>query len=210
MTQLPPLPNGSLSIVIAGDQQGHEWINTFYAVAVTTATPTRAQLDALATALLNSYQLNMRPQMVNNVNINSCEVGWQAAPDSVIPGLAISPLAGTRTGSALPAQVCAVVNWHTSYDHYRGGHGRSYIPAGVTTDLANQTTWTAGFQTSMTAKATSWRGAINAYAVSPFTSLTMSRVTRIRDHQPIDPPVLRPITAETTRLILGTQRRRLI
>ena len=209
MTQLPPPPHGTVQIVIKGDIQGLTYVNVFWASSVTTADPTRAQMDSLATALLNTYQLEFRPMMQNGVNINECDATFFVSSSSVIPGTAVSSLAGTRAGTALTAQVCGVVNWHTNFDHYRGGHSRTYIPGPVTADLANQHSFLSAYTSALATHAGSWRTAINAYAAAPFTSLTHSMLNRIRDKQPLAVPELHPITGQTVRVVCGTQRRRL-
>jgi hypothetical protein len=141
-------------------------------------------------------------------NINECAAEYQVGPDSVIPGLATNSLAGTRTGSASPASSCALISWHTDYDHYRGGHGRTYLP-GVPISDTTALTITSTYQALVLGHATAWRTAINAYAGAPFTALVYSRVSRFRDKQVLDPPVLRAIKSESVRLGLATQRRRL-
>jgi hypothetical protein len=209
VTHLPPLPNGSVTIRIRGDNAGIEWVNTFFASSSTSGTPTRADMDALATALLGTYQTDFRPMMTAGLSIIECDTEYQVAPDSVIPGISVNSLAGTRAGNLLPASSCGVISWHTNFDHYRGGHARSYIPGPAFADLQDNHSFFAAYCTSLDAKAASWLGAINAYAVSPFTSLVMSRVARIRDGQPLDPPVLRAITGHSVKPQLGSQRRRL-
>ncbi len=166
-------------------------------------------MDTLATSLLGTYQADFRPMMNAYVNVNQCETTYYVGPTQVTPGLAVNPLAGTRAGTALPASCCGVVNWHTGFDHYRGGHARSYITGPVVGDDQTPSTYTAAYVAALLAKAQSFLGSVNAYAGAPFTSLELAMLTRIRDKQPLTTPVLRPITAASVRTIIGTQRRRL-
>lgn len=196
-----------MRIAISGDYSGLEWVNVFWALAAPTSAPSRTDMDALATSLLGTYQATFRPLLSTTWKINQADLTFQVAPESVVPGLAVAPLAGTRTGTALPPQLCTVLNWHTDFDHYRGGHARTYLPGPTVGDTVTNA-WTAGFVTSATSAAASWLGAINAAHAGAITSLTFKMLTRIRGGQPLAVPVLRDIKSSSVRPIYGTQRRR--
>jgi hypothetical protein len=198
-----------VQIVIAGDTSGVPWVNVFWAGSAVSGTPTRAQMDTLATSLLGTYQSEFRPMANVDVLVSSCTVNYYDTGGAVIPGFASNPLAGTRAGGALPASTAGVVNWHTNFDHYRGGHARTYIPGPVTSDMATTSAFSTLYTAALATHASAWRTAINAYAGAPFTSLTFSMLSRIRGKQPLAVPVLRSIIGQTVRSIIGTQRRRL-
>ena len=166
-------------------------------------------MDTLATSILGTFQADFKSMMNTLCTIDSCETGYQSGPDSVIPGLSVNVVDGTRAGETGPASACGVINWHTDFDHYRGGHARSYITGPVINDFQTVSIFTAAYISALTAKATSFRGAVDAYAGAPFTALTLARLARIRDKQPLDPPVLRAIVGESVRSVIGQQRRRL-
>lgn len=209
MPHLPPPPAGTVRIVIKGDNEGIDWVNVFWADSSVSGQPTRTQMDTLATSLLGTYQSEFRPMYHVGITISECDVEYQVSADSVIPGVATNPLAGTRSGNALPGQVCQLVSWHSDHDHYRGGHARTYFASPTVTDQANTSSWTTGLVSALSGHAAAWRTAINAYAGAPFTSLTMCMLTRIRDGQPLSTPVLRPIVSSAARAKIATQRRRL-
>jgi hypothetical protein len=52
--------------------------------------------------------------------------------------------AGTRSGTALPAQVSSGVEFNIA-KRYRGGKPRIYLPPAVTSDLANESNYTSTF-----------------------------------------------------------------
>jgi hypothetical protein len=55
---------------------------------------------------------------------------------------------GTRSGYALPASTCALVNRQISR-RYRGGKPRVYFPFGVAEDLNDSQTWAGAFKTQV-------------------------------------------------------------
>jgi hypothetical protein len=102
-----------------------------------------------------------------------------------------------------------VINWHTNFDHFRGGHCRTYLPPPVYTDITNPTTWTTTYRNAVAAAATGFIASVNAYSGAPFTTLTLCMLRRVVDKQPLTVPVLRPVVGATSRSIIGNQRRRL-
>lgn len=209
MSHLPPPPAGTVQAVITGVNQGVEWANVFWFTSSVSATPTRTQMDTLATSLLGTYQADFKSMMNAGITIEQCDVLYQLTADSVVPGISLNPVVGTRAGTALPAMCCGVINWHSNYDHYRGGHGRTYLTGPSATDLTNPSIFTSSYKSSLSSAAGSWLSAVNAYAGAPFTALTLCLLRRISDKQPLDPPVLRPIVGQSVRSVIGTQRRRL-
>ena len=71
-------------------------------------------------------------------------------------------VAGTRSGSTLPAGVALVLS-SVIARRYRGGHPRMYLAVGVGDDLQTTQTWTSAF---MTAVLTGW----DAFTTALFTT----------------------------------------
>jgi hypothetical protein len=187
---------------------GLEWVNVFWFLSAVSADPTRTQMDTFATSILGTYTADFKPLMHAGVTIDRCDAAFWVTGDQVVPGIALNTVAGTRAGTPLTNGTCGVVNWHTNFDHYRGGHARTYIPGPVQNDLNTGATWQNAYKTALGAAATSFLAAVNSYAGAPFTSLQLVMLTRIRDKQPLATPVLRPINSSSVRPIVGSQRRR--
>jgi hypothetical protein len=82
--------------------------------------------------------------------------------------------AGTRTGAALAPNACALANYHVD-NRYRGGKGKTYLPFGVTTDLAvGGVLWLAS---AITAFQTGWAAYLNAIATNGSITTT-SQIVR--------------------------------
>jgi hypothetical protein len=165
-------------------------------------------MDTLATSILGTYQADFRSLMSANNTVQSCSLEFQVTADSVIPGLSVNPLAGTRAGAVLPASVCTCINWHTDFDHYRGGHARTYLSSGCQGDAGN-TAWNTTFRSAVQSAAASFLTALNAAHAGSITAIQFGMLTRIRDKQPLAVPVFRPIISSSVRAVFATQRRRL-
>jgi hypothetical protein len=130
---------------------------------------------------------------------------------------------GTRTGSSLTADSCAVVGYSMAR-RYRGGHPRGYWPFGVEGDLNSPGSWESGFVsavstgvndmvTDIIAAAWAGAGAIHQVNVSYYTGFTVviSPTTgRARNlPTPRVTPLQNNIIDSVCRVRIGSQRRRL-
>jgi len=68
---------------------------------------------------------------------------------------------GTRSGGLLPAGVALLVNYQIAR-RYRGGKPRSYLPFGVSSDLASQSLWSGSFTGAVRAGYLTFQTAIDA------------------------------------------------
>lgn len=148
MPALAPVPN---VLSVAWQQSNSidtDVVNKSY-FKYTGAAPTPAQADAIAAGargqwvaqLANAYNVDF---ILENVHVEDLTSPLGAVGDS--PGADH----GTRAGSALPADVCAVVSCHIGR-RYRGGHPRKYLAAGVLADTATINTWAGAFVTALEA-----------------------------------------------------------
>lgn len=207
VTKLPDPPAGTIRASISGDYAGIAWANVFWLKATPTTAPSRTDMDTLATSILGTYQADFKPLMSSSWKISRCDLEFQVAPESTVPGLSVNTLAGTRSGTALPPQLCTCINWHTDFDHYRGGHARTYLPGPTVSDTLNNT-YTSAYLASALSAAQSFRTALNAATAGSITSVTFIMLTRIRDGQPLATPVQRNIQSVSVRAVYATQRRR--
>lgn len=133
-----------------------------------------------------------------------------------------TPWVGTRGTALLPPAASAVVR-HQIGRHYRGGHPRSYLPLGVSGDVALTGLWSDAF---VTAVDTAWGAWINdLVSGSPYGALSIGGIVNLSYYHGFTPftkpsgrvvnrPTLRPaplvdvIVGHTTAKNIGSQRRR--
>lgn len=89
------------------------------------------------------HGLGVTLNLVKAADLTSANAGF---------GQAVMTHQGTRAGGALPGGTALLVNYAVNR-RYRGGKPRSYLPAGVVTDINNAQNWTPAF---VTAAQTAW------------------------------------------------------
>lgn len=132
-----------------------------------------------------------------------------------------TPWVGTR-GTALTAPGAAVVVSHSISRHYRGGHPRSYLPCGVSADIATTGLWTTGLVSAVDTAWGTWAAAmtgtfgslvttaiVNVSYMGPPNRMITSSTGRVRTVSTVRAaPIVDTITGHVTRNKIGSQRRR--
>lgn len=212
---LGPLPDVPQVIQFAmlGTHNSYPWVNVGYLQYVGIA-PAVADLNAIGTSIGNAWNTNVAPLCHANVTmsaVNLVDLTNRGAAISAVTGLAHP---GTRAGSDNPNQVATVISWKINR-RYRGGHPRSYWPAGVQADITVGRTWTTTFQTAATNGANAFRTALNAITYGSSTLRMVS--VNFYTHNPTTgkpiyvTPVPPPFTIQSALCHgrVDTQRRRL-
>jgi len=132
-----------------------------------------------------------------------------------------TPWVGTR-GSALTPPGAAMVISHSISRHYRGGHPRTYLPIGVSGDIAVTGFWSDAF---VIAADNAW-GGWDLNVVGSFGGLTVTDLVNVSFYGPpnrviVSPggrmrtvstvrgvPIVDHVTGHTARKVIGSQRRR--
>ena len=132
-----------------------------------------------------------------------------------------SPWVGTRGTALLPPAASAVVS-HAIARHYRGGKPRSYLPLGVSGDVALTGFWSDAFVAAVDA---AW-GTFNSSNVSTYGALTIEALVNVSYYGPPnrtigalpgrvrtvstrrDVPLVDTVTGHTVNKRIGSQRRR--
>lgn len=211
---LGPLPDAAqiIQFVMGGTHNGYPWLNVGY-LQYTGIAPTVADLNSIGTAIGNAWNTNIAPLCHANVtmqSVNLTDLTNRGAAISAVTGLNHP---GTRAGTDVPNQVAAVISWKINH-RYRGGHPRSYWPAGVQADITSGRSWASAFQTAATAAAGAFRTALNAitYGSSTVRMVSMNFYT----HDPttgkpiyVGTPVPYTIQSALCHGRVDTQRRRL-
>lgn len=211
---LGPLPDAPqiIQYTMSGTHNGYPWVNVAY-LQYTGIAPAVADLNSIGTAIGNAWNTNVAPLCHANVTmsaVNLVDLTNRAAAISAVTGLNHP---GTRAGTDTSNQVACTVSWKINH-RYRGGHPRSYWPAGVLGDITNGRTWTSTFQNLVTANAGAFRTALNAITYGSSTVRMVS--VNFYTHDPttgkpiyVNPPVPYTIQSGLCHGRVDTQRRRL-
>lgn len=158
MVNLPDAP-GCAQVILSGTNQTTKFQNIFHFQWTGTA-PTPASLAALITSLAAAWNTNFGPLCNTGVALTHGKAADLSSRTSNIAELDVTG-AGTRAGSAMTTQVACVVSWAIAR-RYKGGHPRTYLPAGVLADVTQGHLWTTGFVNSAGAAADAFLAAANA------------------------------------------------
>jgi hypothetical protein len=148
---MPPLPSvpGVVQIVIKGNLSGtHQWVNKLY-VSYGGAAPTAVDLQAYATNLAATWAASLSALQSVATTLVEVEATDLSSPLGAVGILAVAT-PGTRAGGELAGSTAVLISYHATR-HYRGGHPRTYLVGGVTTDLLTQSTWQPAFVTAVDA-----------------------------------------------------------
>ena len=182
--------------------------------------PTTADLDALATAARSSFTANLAPLLSSAFALAETYAIDLANP-STPQGTDLTAVPGTRVGTAVPNQVCAVLDF-TVGRRYRGSKPKCYLPFGVDTDLANTVQWSTAFQTALDSAWTAYGNTMLGTAFGPCSLLTQTSVSyysgKVANPNPASKlrwspvaraiPLVSPVLSHGMRLTVGSQRRR--
>jgi hypothetical protein len=188
--------------------------------------PDAADLDTLAGAVASAWTTHMAPMVNSNEHLVGVTITDLSSSTGAI-GAYTGNVAGSRSGPTLPASACAVVN-HRIARRYRGGRPRTYVRAGVQSDLEGTNTWTSGFLTDMLAAWEAWIAAILGTTGIGITSLQIQNIgyyegnlvftgptgrarniPQLRKVGGVPTPYVDNITSSSVALKVGSQKRRL-
>lgn len=174
--------------------------------------PTSPQLNTICQAFADAWNVHLGPVHHTGVTLSTVEAWDLTSPDAAI-GTAPVSHAGDLTGTALPAQVAVCVSWKVNY-RWRGGHPRSYFPAGSSNSTTNQRNWTNLAVQSFETAVNGWFGAMNAVTTGAVTGrlCVVRRYSTLEVGQPpteLTPPLVLDFVSFDVDTRIDTQRRRL-
>lgn len=211
MPALPPLA-GHLRIRLIGSIQGQPWNAVQYARYTGTA-PSDTDLQTAGTAVGTAWNSAIAQLCHSTVTLNQVEMVDLSALDAGV-GVATTPHPGTRIGGPNPnnTAMCASYKIHV---RYRGGHPRTYWPAGIAADITSGRQWAGAFLTLAQGACVDYVGDINAIQLGG-GPLTFVAVSYYHGKDPATGlPALRPtpipytVTTVTVHQRVDTMRRRL-
>lgn len=152
--------------VMRGTKGGTSWANKGY-LQYSGPAPAVADLATVGTAIANAWNTDFAPICPAGVVLTTIDLQDLTSRLAARNSVTVSH-AGTRTGTEMPNQVALVISWLINR-RYRGGHPRTYLPAGVLEDVTSARLWAGAFVTAAQAAATAFRTALNAISVSGAT-----------------------------------------
>jgi hypothetical protein len=220
---MPPLAaaNGCIKVQLIGVNQGALWMNNLhFATEGLVAVPQDTLvIDTFLTNIASSWGANIAPLCNTAAILQSLTFTDLTASDRVqYTATLVDPVEGTRAGTTLPTSAAMVISWRVS-NRYRGGHGRSYVPAGCQADVTNGRLWAAAFTTAANSSVAAFRTAIDGLSVGtqPVNLVVLSYFSG--SHKtPADPhpapvpratPLPMRVISARVRGRLDSQRRRL-
>jgi hypothetical protein len=204
---MPPLPSPGLVVKarLIGTNQSTIW-NAIHHMQYTGTPPTAGSLQSLAASIGTAWNTAIAP--ICNTSLALTQVVCiDLSSDTGNEGAATVNHLGTRAGALFPASVACVFSWHIPR-RYRGGHPRTYVPAGVETDLSAGHLWNTTAQAAFAAAASGFLSNMNAISIGG-TPFFMVNVAYRRGGIILATPIVDPITSSSVDDRIDTQRRRL-
>lgn len=219
MPALPPVPQ-VIRLIFTQKANADTDIVTRLYVHYTGTVPTNATLGAWLTVMSANWASNVSPLQSFAHSLVSI-----AAADLSSPTAAVSvnntTHVGTRSGQGIPASNAALINYLVQR-RYRGGKPRSYLLAGVATDVDTGQLWLPAFTTAVQ---TGWGNFTGALSTSPPTGSTITGLVNVSYYSgftvhtgstgraknistPRATPLVDTISGFTVDPEYGTQRRR--
>lgn len=204
---MPPLPSVTNVVLfrLKGTYSGQPWNNIFH-LQYTGAAPSVADLQTIGTSIVSSWTTNIAQLCIASVVLTGVDLADLTNPAASAASITAN-VPGTRTGSIITTGSAVVSSWQINI-RYRGGHPRTYWPAGVAADITSGRLLSAGAQTAFNAAFANWRASLNALT-SGSTTYKMVIVSYQRNLAPRPTPLIFTVNGVTTHGRLDTQRRRL-
>jgi len=169
--------------------------------------PLASDLATFANGIQAKWGLNMNPLQRTDVVLTEV-INLDLSTRATAPGTWTGTNAGTRTGTALPAQTCALVNCYIGR-RYRGGKPRLYLPLGNAADVTAPQAWGSSFISVFGGNFTNFLNAVFGNAVGTATISTWVNVSYYDSKTLRVTPVVDNIAAYALNSIPGSQRRRM-
>lgn len=201
---LPAVPN-VLKLQFIGTNQTMPWLISLY-WHYNAPTLITGDINSLCASAATAWQTNLSGVHNSAVSLLRVQGIDLRAPDAAQGGVDVS-YPGVHAGVVYPTSVAAVISWKVNY-RWRGGHFRTYLPAGSAGDITAGRTWSATFLTALNTGADAFRNALNGMTVGG-TGGHMSGVRYHSQKQLLPVPLDLVVVDSTVHTRVDTQRRRL-
>lgn len=182
--------------------------NIFHCFYTPSSSPlTAAQVAQAAQLINNAWPGNMVPLMTSD------RKGVEVVATDLAPGglkyTNSTFTQGTRTGTGVPANVAAVLDFNSSAPRYRGGHPRMSFPGGAESDMTDSQHWSTSFQTALATAWTNASGMMFNVSLTGGATTGSQCVVSYHSGKALRPtPLAFSINSYSVRPLIGTIRRR--
>lgn len=215
------LPNAPwcVQVILNGTNQSTKWQNKLHFSYPQNYALTAPNIDSLLIGIQNAWSTSIAPLCNTGCSLTSLQgLDLNSRTGPLFTLTPATPPVGTRSGTAITAQNALVASWVVQ-NRYRGGHCRTYFPAGVLADTQGGNQWTPTFKNLAVTNFGNFLTAINGITVATgnfiFIMLSYYSGSHKVPGQPPPPPVLRPqplpftIAGVAVHPRIDTQRKRL-
>jgi hypothetical protein len=207
---LPVVPN-AIRFTIEGTTPAHAWVNTFH-WGYTGPAPLLADLNDFAATLYAAWVTDFAPLMLTAGTIERA-TAIDLSSTLGVAGEDVGTNAGSRGTAEIPAASSVLIS-KTIGRRYRGGHPRSYIFAGIQTDLQSSSLWATAFTLNVATAYAAVTAALTGHthgAVTLDTEVVVSYVDSTLF--PLSPhfrttPLVLPVLGVAVQPEIAIQRRR--
>jgi hypothetical protein len=211
MLPLPAVAN-VVRLTIEGTTPHSPWVNSLH-YGYSGGLPTGPDCADFADVLFTAWLTNFGPLMLTSATLERATC-FDLSSSLGNQGDQVSHQVGSRGTAELPGSSAVLVKKSVGR-RYRGGHPRSYVVAGIATDMADTSHWSSALVAAVTGGYQNVQGALNGH-VHGATTLTTEVVVSYFDSVtvPIAPhrrvvPLVLPVTGVAAQPLLATQRRRI-
>jgi hypothetical protein len=211
---MPPLPSVAtvLRLTIEGDTPTHAWANVLH-WNYTGGVPSSVNCKNFADQLFGAWGTNFGPFMLTGSHVLRATCVDLSSPTGG-SGEQIGSMAGTAGAVEIPGSAAVLVK-KVIGRRYRGGHPRTYVFAGIQTDLADPSHWGNTLLTGVFGAYEAVRVAMDGHTDGA-TTLGVEVVVSYVDKatNPVAPyhravPLVFPVASFSVESAIGTQRRRI-
>lgn len=211
MVALLPVQN-VIQFRFGGSYQNQPFLNVLH-WEYTGAAPSGTALKELCNDALGVWDTALSAILTTSVTLNTVRGLDLSAPDAPQSASDVQAAVGDLVGTAPPVNVAMCVSWLVNY-RWRGGHFRTYFPAGAVQSIQGGNSWTSTALTNGRLAVTTFLTNMNAMTAGS-TSGHLVGVkrwrTEVRGQPPVEinPPLVLPFVGAIVDSRIDSQRRRL-
>lgn len=211
MVALLPVQN-VIQFRFGGSYQNQPFLNVMH-WEYSGGPPSATALKELCNDALGVWDTTLSSILNTTVSMNTVRGLDLSAPDAPQSASDVPAAVGDLIGTPLPVNVAMCVSWLVNY-RWRGGHIRTYFPAGASQSIQGGNSWTATALTNGRSSIAAFLAGMNAMtagAVSGHLVGVRRYETTVAGQPPtqINPPLVLPIVGAIVDSRLDSARRRL-
>jgi hypothetical protein len=202
----PPIHTARVSVEGYWPATGHPAANVFH-VYMPGETASLEDLSSFLDDFANSYETRFLTHLHNTYSTQRARVTLRTGASTQLALDQGRAATGSIGGSLTPQQVSAVISW-IAVESYRGGHGRTYLPAIPFSALGGSETLLGAFTGDIAAAAVGFLGDVNALNYGTIPDVVLGEVHFQSSDEWLSPPTFEPFLGAIVRNLIRTQRRR--